>query len=339
MRKMIFVVICFAVVLLGALLSTDVAAGGGAPAEGAIQIPENLLDKVGDNSGRAPYHADSLAALAVIVLGVILMMTLNHAKMKVRVFGVAAASLMCFALFAAIVAFDFAGVLDNPRPPVLPFDEIKAPLLRLQAFAALITGVFLVFVMIWQTRRDDVLVLAAHNEAARYGRVSRYLHWLTAVLFLVLVPMGLFMTILPEDTFYRHSFYVVHKSLGFTVLLLVLARLGWHYFNPRPPLAASLKVWERRLAHSVHVMLYVFLLAFPVSGFVMSTFAGKLSHFYFWDLPLFWPPDPDALIPPGLIHKVIMPYLFYVLIVLHVLGAMKHQFIDKQPDGFRRMVS
>ena len=170
MRRMIFAGVGLAVVLLGALLSTEAAAG----AEGAIQIPENLLDKVGDNYGRAPYHADSLAALAVVVLGVILMMTLNHAKMKVRVFGVAAASLMCFALFAAIVAFDFAGVLDNPRPPVLPFDEIKAPLLRLQAFAALITGVFLVFVMIWQTRRDDVLVLAAHNETTRYGRVSRY---------------------------------------------------------------------------------------------------------------------------------------------------------------------
>ncbi len=334
MAKAILVLIC--VCLLGGFGD---AAMAGTAAEQAINVPESLFDKVGDNSGRAPYQVDSLAGIAVVLLALLVAATLNHARAHIRVIGVALASLMCFALFAALIAFDFAGVLDNPRPAVLPVDDVKPLFLRLQAFAALAAGIFLIFVTIWQTRRDDELVLTASNETTRYGRVSRYLHWTTAITFIALVPMGLFMTILPEDTFYRHGFYVVHKSLGFTVLLLVLARLFWHYRNPRPALAASLKTWERRLAHSVHVLFYVFMIAFPVSGFIMSTYGGKLSHFYFWDLPLFWPPDQDAIIPPGLIHKVILPYIFYALIVLHILGAMKHQFIDKQPDGFRRMVS
>ncbi len=326
----IFAAICLVLCLFGG----SVEAG-----EAALQIPESLFEKVGDNDERAPYHIDSLASLAVVLLAVMLALTLNHARARVRVLGVASASLICFALFAALMAFDFAGVLNNPRPINLPLDTIKPALLRLQAFAALIAGIFLAVVTFWQMRRDDQLVLAAQNEPSRYGRVSRYFHWITAIVFITLVVMGLFMTILPEDTFYRQGFYVAHKSLGFTVLLLVFGRLVWHYRNPRPALAASLKTWERRLAHSVHVMLYVFMIAFPLSGFIMSTYGGKLSHFYFWDLPLFWAPDQNAIIPPGLIHKVILPYLFYALIALHILGAMKHQFIDKQRDGFRRMVS
>ena len=299
-----------------------------------------LVQGVADNSDRLPGHIDSWIALAIIVSSLAIAWALNNEKPAVRMAGTFLAALGCFAVAAWFVAVLSTGIVDHPKPAVIPVDAAKPALLWLQALAAAGAGLFLLIVTFWQSKRRDVLALPVRNESDRYGRLSRYLHWTTAILFLALLPMGLFASMIPEQGFwFRQGYYVVHKTLGFTVLGLVLVRIVWNVMSPRPKLDPSLRKWESRLAHGVHVFFYALLIAFPVTGFVMSTYGGKLSHFFIWDTPLPWAKDLTAIIPWALAHKVILPYLAFVAIAAHVLGALKHRFIDGHSQAFRRMVS
>ena len=290
----------------------------------------------GDNSERLPFDMDSWIALAIIIAAVAIAWALNHAAPRVRVWGTLLAATACFAV-AGWFALQW-NVVEHPKAPAFPPDQLKPALLTLQAATALIAGLVLLFVAVGQGKRSDRLDLPLANEASRYGRLSRYLHWITAILFLALLPMGLFASMIPEDVWFRQGYYVMHKTIGFTVLALVLVRLVWNAISPRPKLDTTLSRWKRGLAHTAHTLLYFLMIAFPVTGFVMSTYGGKLSHFFVWDIPLLWAKDMTAVIPWAIAHKVLLPYLAFVVIAAHVLGALKHQFIDKH-GAFRRMVT
>lgn len=298
-----------------------------------------LAQGVGDNHARLPYHLDSLIALALVAYTIGIALLMNHRRARMRVFGIAAAALGCFAITAAIVGLDLAGQFAEMRPARYSIDPLKPLLMRVLAVVFLGVGVLLTFVARQQRDRSDELILGGRNERTRYGRVSRYFHWTIAALFLSLVPMGVFTTMLPYDVEYRQAFYVVHKSVGLTVFLLAVARLAWLWFSPRPQLAEGLQGWERLLAHGAHYAFYFFLFLFPISGFVLGTSLGKLSHFYAWDLPLLWGPDEESLSVARLMHKIVLPFAFYVLILGHVLGAAKHQYLDGHANSFRRMVT
>ncbi|MEQ8745348.1 cytochrome b [Pyruvatibacter sp.] len=298
-----------------------------------------LKDGIGTNTERMPHHEGSWVALGIIVSSVLVAGALNAARPTVRSIGVVLAALGCLAVTSWFVWAYGTGFVSDPRPHVVPTDGAKPTLLWLQAAAGLAAGIILLLVASAQMKRTDKLALPDTNTPDTYGRVSRYLHWAIAVMFLSLVPMGIFMSMVPDDTSFRPGYYVAHKTIGLIILALALARLGWHFYAPRPHLDASLKPWERRSAHSAHVLLYVLMIGFPVTGFVMSTYAGKLSHFFIWDTPLFWAPSEEAIVIWGLLHKIVLPYVFFLVIGAHVLGALKHQFIDGHKGAFRRMAT
>ena len=298
-----------------------------------------FAQSVGDNHARLSFHLDSLIALTLVVYASAIALLMNHRRARFRVLGVAAAAIGCFAVTAAIVGLDLAGQFAEMRPARYSIDPLKPLLMRVLAVVFLGVGVLLAFVARHQCDRRDELVLGGRNERTRYGRVSRYFHWTIAALFLLLMPMGIFTTMLPYDVEYRQAFYVVHKSVGLTVFLLAAARLAWLWFSPRPQLAEGLQDWERRLAHAAHYAFYFFLFLFPFSGFVLGTSLGKLSHFYAWDLPLLWGPDEESLSVARLMHKILLPFAFYMLLLGHVLGAAKHQYLDGHANSFRRMIT
>lgn len=335
-----------ALLVLALWLAPDLAwaqegdgAGGAEGADNHGSGDDDDDDDDDDEDERLPYHLDSWSALAIVGSAVFITFALNHAAPAVRTAGTALAALSCFLVagwFGFVVA---SGIWSAPAPPELPVDVFKPPVLALQGLAALITGCILVWVAQRQSLRADRLMLPMENAPTRYGHVARWLHWVIAILILALVPMGIFMTMIPEGIWYREGYYVAHKSLGLLVLMLAVVRLAWRGLVPYPPLAMHLQPWERGLAHSMHALLYVLMFAFPLSGFVMSTSSGNSSHFFFWDTPILWAENEQWTDVSGLMHKVILPYIFYLVIGAHVLGALKHQFWDKQAGSFRRMVS
>ena len=284
-------------------------------------------------------HVDSWIALAIVVASLLIAAGLNHSKPAVRTAGTGLAALGCFAVFAWYLIVTSTGIFDAPREPLFPTDSIRPTVLTAVCAISLLAGLFLVRVTAWQNKRTDTLNLPAGNTDQKYGRVSRLLHWTTAILFLSLIPMGFFTSMIPYDMPWRQGYYVVHKTIGFIVLFLVLIRIIWHVRSPVPALDKNLKGWERRSAKFAHFMLYFLMLSVPITGFIMSTYGGKWSHFFVWDLPMLWEKDMEAIKPFGLLHKVVFPYICLLIIGAHLLGVLKHYFVDRHRESIHKMVS
>ena len=173
------------------------------------------------------------------------------------------------------------------------------------------------------------------NSTDRFGLVSILFHWIMAVIVISLLMVGLYMVSLPASP-EKQNLYGLHKAFGLLILALTLPRLVWRFVNVVPSL--SLPRWERLSALFVHYAFYVFLIAMPLSGWLLSSAAGYAPSFFgLFDLPLLIKPN-DALRP---IFQTIHAWTGYGLIAticLHTAAAFKHHFIDKD-SILKRMIS
>lgn len=174
------------------------------------------------------------------------------------------------------------------------------------------------------------------NTQNRFGIVTILLHWLMAILIIVLLALGLYMTRIPISAL-KLKLYGWHKELGMMVLMLAAIRITWRLNNINPSLAA-LPRWEILVARAMHWAFYGFMFALPISGWLMTSASGLPVSFF----GLFLMPD---LISPNehwrLLLVDIHKWLAYALILAfcgHTAAALKHHFIDKD-DILRRMLS
>src|SRR5437899_5193359 len=115
-------------------------------------------------------------------------------------------------------------------------------------------------------------MLVFEDVSERYSGGAIALHWLTAVLVVVNLLLGLSMVPLPISP-RKLQWYLWHKSIGSTVFLLTCARLAWRWYRPAPP-PVAMPSWQRRSAATAHALLYVLLLLVPVSGGVYRAFSA-----------------------------------------------------------------
>ncbi len=175
----------------------------------------------------------------------------------------------------------------------------------------------------------------------RYTGVAMTLHWLVAALIGLNLVLVWFADRWPEG--WVRPAIDLHKSVGITVFGLVLLRLLWRAGHPPPPLPAEYPKLERRAAHVAHWVLYAVILALPFSGWLHdSAWKGAPTH----PLKLFWlAPFPHLAalsdLPPAAkehAHDVWfavhtwLAYALYALFVLHVGAALKHQWLDREPE-------
>lgn len=172
----------------------------------------------------------------------------------------------------------------------------------------------------------------SRRPGGRYSTVSILLHWLLAVLLVVQVFVGGWFEDLPRENPQKGEAFALHASLGVTILLLSLARLGWRLTHPAPPLPSNYPAWQRVLARATHVGFYVVMIGMPLTGWIMASRGNGFPDV--WGvIPWFELPNAGEggrEIANVLHHDVILK-LFYVLLALHVAGALKHQFMDR--DG------
>jgi cytochrome b561 len=280
---------------------------------------------------------ESLIALMIVLTAALIAWLLNHARPKKRALGTFLSALSCFGIVAWFVGALSTGVIENPKTFQMPMDAAKPALLWIQTLAALLGGLALLIVANGQRKQTDTLDLAATNEVERYGRVSRILHWTTAILFIFMIPTGIFASMIPENVWFRTEYNAVHKTIGLIIFGLVIARLIWNWRSKRPKLDSSLKPLDRKLAHSAHVLLYILMIGLPLTGYLMTSFHGYETAFFMFGIPSFLP-ESDAYILWGLFHKYILQYLVYLILGAHILGVLKHHFIDKHKTAINRMV-
>lgn len=311
------------------------AAESGAKSAGSVSWIS--IYPAGD-SERLSGNVDSWIALGIMFLSALVAWSINHERAGPRKAGVILAGLACLGVsgwFAAILASD---IMSNPKPPIIALSRANPAVLWLQAAVSVAAGLLLVRAGLRMKATADEVKLPFGNEPYRYGRVSRYLHWTTAILILVLMPMGVFASMIPETVWYRQGYYVTHKTLGLLVLILLLVRMGWNLQTVRTKPDPSLRRWEGRLAQAVHRLLYLLMVAFPITGIAMSTYGGKALYLFAWDIGPLWGKDLQAVAPWAFAHKFLLPYLAYLVIGTHVLGVVKHLFIDRKHDAIKRMV-
>ena len=168
----------------------------------------------------------------------------------------------------------------------------------------------------------------------RYSTVSLVLHWLTAAL----VVAQIVLIQAHEANEGVRTFIDLHKSVGMTILLLTLVRLGWRAANPAIPLPAETPRWQKLAARGTHVLFYVFLLAMPLVGWAASSAAGRdIVWFGLFNWPLLPVGGGREFAGQLMDLHELAAKLLIALVVLHVLGALKHHFIDRD-NVLHRMI-
>lgn len=178
--------------------------------------------------------------------------------------------------------------------------------------------------------------MALRNTLQTYGSVAKTFHWLIFLLVASLVAAGFVMTDMPvgPDKF---RLYGIHKSVGITVLVIVILRLGWKLTNISPLLPVTMKPWEKLAAKAGHLALYGLVMAMPLTGWAMSSAAGlPVSVFGWFTLPDLVAPD-NAL--KGIFREMheTLAWVLIVMVVLHVLAALLHHFYYRD-NVLRRML-
>jgi cytochrome b561/polyisoprenoid-binding protein YceI len=176
--------------------------------------------------------------------------------------------------------------------------------------------------------------MATTNTATSYGSVARTLHWLTALLILSAIPLGWFANQMPyatgEELAAKAQLFSLHKTVGIAAFAVALIRILWALTQTRPePVHADRKV-ETMAAELVHWALYLSLVIVPLSGWVHHAATDGFA-------PILWPLGQDLPGVPtsetvahlaGAMHWVFTKVLV-ASILLHIAGALKHAFIDK----------
>jgi cytochrome b561 len=168
---------------------------------------------------------------------------------------------------------------------------------------------------------------AANAGAQRYAGLMIVLHWLIALGIIGLLGLGLYMVGLPKGLPIKSTLLNLHKSLGMTVFLLVLLRIAARAVLHRPPLP-PMPAWQRAAARTTQGLLYVGMVAMPLAGYLGSSFNRYGTRFWGILLPQWGWDDPHLRELFFGIHEVI-GYVLIALIVLHVAGALKHQWVDR----------
>jgi cytochrome b561 len=167
------------------------------------------------------------------------------------------------------------------------------------------------------------------NTATRYGLGPQLLHWLVVVL----VAVQFLLAEAVEEAnagAERLATLGWHRSIGLTILLLAVIRIAWRFLD-RPPPSPPQPEWLEGTAALTHWGLYVLLFTLPLTGWMNSSSAGDaVSWFGLVELPGLVGASESLHESLGEVHETLATLLL-VLAGVHVIGALKHQFIDR--DG------
>jgi len=175
------------------------------------------------------------------------------------------------------------------------------------------------------------------NTPDRWGWPAILLHWIGALLILLLLGHGWWMTHLaPRPD--RLAHYAGHAALGYDLLVLLILRLLWRWTHVVPDLPHDIKRWERLAAQIGHVALYLFMLAASLTGWALAgTFRTPLNKDALGlPVPMFFVGQDRAMHELFEDSHKIISYLLAALVVVHIGGALRHRFI-KHNDVLRRM--
>ncbi len=166
------------------------------------------------------------------------------------------------------------------------------------------------------------------TNSSNYTITAIVLHWLIVLLIVPGFCVGLYMVELklsPE----KLQLYSYHKWIGVTVLWVTVLRLLWRSTHRVPPLPDTTPRWQKQIAGGVHILLYILIVALPLSGWMFSSASGySVKYLGVFPLPDFLPKDKILAESLKELHET-LAWGLASLVALHAAAALKHYFVDK----------
>lgn len=174
------------------------------------------------------------------------------------------------------------------------------------------------------------------DDPQRYGLITIANHWLTAVLMIGMVILGLYMADLPKGPA-KGDLVNIHKSVGILVLMLGVLRMAWRSTNPQPAALAGLPRWQHKTARLLHYVLLALILLLPLSGWLLSSAAGRpVSFFGQFSLPALLSENKTLADSLRDVHEA-LAWTLVAVVAVHVAAALQHHFRARD-DTLRRML-
>ena len=174
------------------------------------------------------------------------------------------------------------------------------------------------------------------GEVRRYSLVAQIFHWIIVVLFCGLFYLAWIMTDLPLGP-EKFRLYNLHKSLGVTIAALTFLRLVWRSFSPPPPLPRTMPHWQKRMARITHFLIYLLVFMQVPVGILHSWSADfPIVIFGLFNIPSPIAPNEILEVILNWVHFTI-GWLFFAVLLTHVLAALHHHFVLKD-DILLRMI-
>ena len=163
------------------------------------------------------------------------------------------------------------------------------------------------------------------NTLAEYGLISKLLHWISALLLFVQIPLGFYLVDLDFGT-ERINLENIHITIGLSIFYLVILRLLYKSLNPTPKLGPSVFTGHKFLAKLNHVLLYVTILSITISGILKKLFNGETLTIFYKKIQI---QDNFELGELFYDIHVVSNYVLIGLIIIHILAVIVHKlFFD-----------
>jgi len=178
---------------------------------------------------------------------------------------------------------------------------------------------------------DYMVEETSGRQAIRYANLVVAIHWISAALILTQIYLGFAFGNFPKGSPERTELFTWHKTVGVAILLLALTRLAVRLIDAPPPYPADFPKWERRVAVWSHRLFYFFMIALPVTG--LAAVSKRAVNGWTELVGGTWFP----VVPIPGIGEIHAPLAFgmIALLILHVLAALKNQFLTGGPVAGR----
>lgn len=177
--------------------------------------------------------------------------------------------------------------------------------------------------------------MSLRSSESRWGGIAKSLHWLMALGIIGNGVLGLIMDEMPRGMDKLNT-YAIHKSIGLTVLALLILRVSWRLFDRRPR-DEPMPRWQRMAAHTTHGVLYLFMLAIPLSGWIYNSAHGNpLQWFKWFNVPALLEKNEAISDFAEDAHEFLFWSLLVVL-VAHVGGALVHHWFERDNTLLRML--
>ena len=163
------------------------------------------------------------------------------------------------------------------------------------------------------------------NSLTEYGLISKVLHWLSAILLLVQIPLGFYLVDLDFGE-QRINIENIHVIIGLSIFYIVILRLVNKILNPTPKLNPSIFKGQVFLAKMNHILLYLAVLSITISGILKKLFNGETLIIFFKEIQI---KDNFELADQFYNIHILSNYTILVLIVIHLMAVIIHRLFFK----------